>query len=77
MFIAGVLAIALILTMRGGTEERDLIGWYFRLLLTVYCKVGYINGAVAFVGFSIELVIELDTWLLTIYYLASDAIAID
>ena len=36
MFIAGVLAIALILTMRGGTEERDLIGWYFRLLLTVY-----------------------------------------
>ena len=36
--------------MRGGTEERDLIGCYFRLLLTVYCKIGYINGAVAFVG---------------------------
>ena len=50
MFIAGVLASALILTMRGGTEERDLIGCYFRLLLTVYCKIGYINGAVAFVG---------------------------
>ena len=29
MFIAGVQAIALILTVRGGTEERDLIGWYF------------------------------------------------
>ena len=29
MFIAGVQAIELILTVRGGTEERDLIGWYF------------------------------------------------
>ena len=29
MFIAGVQAIALILTVSGGTEERDLIGWYF------------------------------------------------
>ena len=26
MFIAGVQAIALILAVRGGTEERDLIG---------------------------------------------------
>ena len=29
MFIAGVQAIALILAVRGGTEERDLIGWHF------------------------------------------------
>ena len=29
MFIAGVQAIALILTVRGGTEEKDLIGWHF------------------------------------------------
>ena len=29
MFIAGVQAIALVLTVRGGAEERDLIGWYF------------------------------------------------
>ena len=50
MFIALVLAIALVLTMRGGTEERDLIGWYFSLLLTVYYKIGYINGVVAFVS---------------------------
>ena len=50
MFIALVLAIALVLTMRGGTEERDLIGWYFSLLLTVYYEIGYINGVVAFVN---------------------------
>ena len=43
MFIALALAIALVLTVRGGTEERDLIGWYFSLLLTVYDGIGYIN----------------------------------
>ena len=50
MFIVLVLAIALGLTMWGGTEERDLIGWYFSLLLTVYYEIGYINGVVAFVS---------------------------
>ena len=43
MFIAFALAMALVLTVRGGTEERDLIGWYFSLLLTVYDEIGYIN----------------------------------
>ena len=66
MFIALVLAIALVLTMRGGTEERDVIGWYFSLLLTVYYEIGYINGVVAFCKFSIKLVVELGAWLLTI-----------
>ena len=50
MFIALVLAIVLVLAMRGGTEERDVIGWYFSLLLTVYYEIGYINGVVAFVN---------------------------
>ena len=50
MFISLVLAIALGLTMWGGTEERDLIGWYLSLLLTVYYEIRYINGVVAFVS---------------------------
>ena len=36
--------------MRGGTEERDVIGWYFSLLLTVCYEIGYINGVVALVN---------------------------
>ena len=66
MFIALALAIALVLTVKGGTEERDLIGWYLNLLLTVYNEIGYINGVVAFCKFSINLVVELGAWLLTI-----------
>ena len=66
MFIALALAIALVLTVKGGTEERDLIGWYLNLLLAVYNEIGYINGVVAFCKFSINLAVELGAWLLTI-----------
>ena len=69
MFIAGVQAIALILTVRGGTEERDLIGWYFSFAFDLRDRLlqdWVYKWNCCFCKFSIELVIELGTWLLTI-----------